>query len=104
MSESLTNALRGWIARFDAWAYDGVGEAPTTNELCAIADGIDEAARDEVAYAIAQHENDLGDWVVPIRCRECKLKGWAGEVMTCDRYPESRHETRPDGWCAWAVR
>lgn len=39
-----------------------------------------------------------------IRCRECSLSGTdAHGGMTCDRWPMSRHDTTPDGFCSWAI-
>ena len=61
MSEGVTEALRGWIRAYDLWLNEGEGEAPTVDSLCEVADAIDLATQDEVAYALAQAMNDGED-------------------------------------------
>lgn len=102
--ERVTDGVRGLIDRLDR-SLDGECEAPTVNEWCEAADQADRRAGDEVAYALAQQENDMGDWVVPVRCRECRHRteaDWGGvPALVCALRPMGMHRTEPEAFCSW---
>ena len=95
----VTWGLRQWIEAYDSWMNEGEGEPPDVSELCQEADAIDRAVDDEVAYALAQAENDRGDWVEPVRCRECRHAHERNGRLVCRVRPMSMHVTEADGWC-----
>lgn len=105
--ERVTDGIRDLIDRLDR-SLDGEGEAPAVNEWCAAADEADRRAGDEVAYALAHAENDRGDWVVPVRCRECVHRtesDWGGvPALVCALRPMGMHRTDPEAYCSEGVR
>lgn len=102
--ESVTVAIRDLIER-QRRSTDGEAEAPRVEEWLLAADQADLMAEDEVSYALAQQENDMGDWVVPVRCRECRHRtetDFGGvPVLVCALRPMGMHRTEPESFCSW---